>query len=226
MGFSEMHEEWLKDHMKLRTGERKDRLKRGHSYGEILFLEKVWWPLVGGFKNLHPEYEVADWRGMKFFVDLMLCVGDIRIAFEIKGYGPHVEQSDRTKYRRELNRELFLQAVGVKVISIAVDELESNAELVKSFVKMIVFPYLGMKELGLDGLLNRTENEIIKLALINGKVIRPVDVVNHLEISQMTAIKYLRKLNDMGYFKAVESGRTKRVNKYEYVGSIFNNRMM
>ncbi|HIW33989.1 MAG TPA: hypothetical protein IAA29_14500 [Candidatus Paenibacillus intestinavium] len=225
MGFAEVHEEWLKVHLKQRTGERKDRLQRGHSYGEILFLEKVWWPLVGNFKDLHPEYEIADWRGMKFFVDLMLCVGDARIAFEIKGYGPHVEQADRTKYRRELNRELFLQAVGVKVISIAVDELESNAELVKSFVKMIVFPYLGKRELGLGVGVNRVENEIIRLALVNGKVIRPVDVVKHLEINEKTAIKYLSQLSEKGHFHAVVSGRTKRINKYEYVGSMFDTQM-
>lgn len=223
MGFTEAHEEWLKSHVKQRTGERKDRLQRGHSYGEMLFLQKVWWSLVGSLNDLHPEYEVVDWRGMKFFVDLMLCVGDARIAFEIKGYGPHVEQADRTRYRRELNRELFLQTIGVKVVSIAVDELESNAELIKSLVKMIVLPYLGMRELGLDEGINRVENEILRLALVKGKVIRPVDVVNYLEINEKTAIKYLRQLSEKGYLHAVVSGRTNRINKYEYVGSMFNN---
>lgn len=221
MAFEDAHEEWLKFHLKQRTGERKDRLKRGHSYGETLFLQKIWWPIVGSFNDLHPEYEVADWRGTRFFVDLMLCVGDVRIAFEIKGYGPHVEQADRTRYRRELNRELFLQAFGVKVVSVAVDELEQNADLVKSFVKMIILPYMGRRE-GIVSLESRMESEIIRLSIINGKVIRPIDVVNHLELCQNTAIKYLQQLSFKGKLRAIPSGKTKRVNKYEYVGSIFD----
>ncbi|URN96363.1 MAG: hypothetical protein NAG76_09160 [Candidatus Pristimantibacillus lignocellulolyticus] len=219
MGFSEVHEEWMKDHLKQRTGERKDRLKRGHSYGEMLFLEKVWWPLVGNFKDLHPEYEVADWRGMKFFVDLMLCLGDTRIAFEIKGYGPHVEQADRTRYRRELNRELFLQAIGVKVISIAVDELEHNADLVKGFVKMIVLPYLSRKEEMMK--YHRIEQEIMKLAITSNRVVRPFEVVKMLGISRKTAIKYLTSLCDKEKLKAVEGGVSKRIHKYEFMGSPF-----
>jgi hypothetical protein len=68
MGFMEEHELWLKKHLRRRSGERKDRLRRGHGHGEKLFLEKVWWPIYGDFTGLHPEYEVADWRGMKFYI--------------------------------------------------------------------------------------------------------------------------------------------------------------
>lgn len=63
MGFVTAHQAWLDKHVQSREGERKGRLERGHGHGERLFLEKVWWPLFGHFDHLHPEYEVADWRG-------------------------------------------------------------------------------------------------------------------------------------------------------------------
>ena len=118
MSFTTAYEKWYQDHLERRSGERKDRLKRGLGHGEKVFLEKVWWPLFGHFDGLHPEYEVADWRNMNYFVDLMWRMGSVSIAFEIKGYGPHVQQTDRTRYRRELNREMFLQGLGFQVVSI------------------------------------------------------------------------------------------------------------
>lgn len=87
MGFEEEHAEWLKHHMDRRTGERRDRLQRGHGHGEKLFLEKVWWPMLGRLKDLHPEYEVADWRGKPYFVDFVWKKGQVKFAIEVKGYG-------------------------------------------------------------------------------------------------------------------------------------------
>jgi hypothetical protein len=69
------HDKWINDHLKQRRGERLDALRRGHGYGNRLFVEQFWWPLVGHFHGLHPEYEVKDWRGRSYFVDLMWVVG-------------------------------------------------------------------------------------------------------------------------------------------------------
>ena len=63
MSFDKEHEKWIKWHLSHRRGERKDALKRGHGYGNQMFAEKIWWSLAGHFHNLHPEYEVVDWRG-------------------------------------------------------------------------------------------------------------------------------------------------------------------
>jgi hypothetical protein len=46
MGFREEYEHWLGEHVKRRKGERLDALKRGHGYGNRLFIEEVWWPLA------------------------------------------------------------------------------------------------------------------------------------------------------------------------------------
>jgi hypothetical protein len=66
--FEVEHEKWLQRHLSMRQGERKDALRRGHGYGNRMFAEKIWWPLMGHFTGLHPEYEVRDWRGRSCFV--------------------------------------------------------------------------------------------------------------------------------------------------------------
>lgn len=61
MIFEEAHLKFINGHLSSRPdGERRARLERGHRHAEILFLNKVWWPLRGHFEGLHPEYEVMD----------------------------------------------------------------------------------------------------------------------------------------------------------------------
>jgi len=212
--FIQQHAAWLESHLRKRKGERKDRLKRGHAHAEKLFLKTIWWHLLGHFDGLHPEYEVVDWRGMKFFVDFMWCIGNIKIAFEIKGYGPHVEQADRRSYRRELNRELFLQGLGIQVVSIPYDELEENPDLIRSLIKMIIAPYSSKDQ----NQFNRVEQDLLKLVVRLGRNIRPVNAVRELGINHRTAVKYLKRLTDQGKFRAIISERSGKVVRYEYIG--------
>lgn len=146
MGFEAEHEIWLQEHMKRRTGERLDALRRGHGYGNRLFVERIWWPLVGHFDGLHPEYEVKDWRGRSYYADFMWEVGTVRIVFEIMDYGSH--GTDRTKYRMDLNRGLFLQSQGFLIYYIALDEMKENPSFILSSLRSILAPYLSVVEGG------------------------------------------------------------------------------
>lgn len=45
MGFEVEYQSFLNRHLQARKGERLRRLQEGHGKAEIMFLEKVWWPL-------------------------------------------------------------------------------------------------------------------------------------------------------------------------------------
>lgn len=60
---------FLANHLANREGERYRRLQEGHGHAEQLFLQQVWWPAFGGFTDLHPEYEVKDFRDGTRFLD-------------------------------------------------------------------------------------------------------------------------------------------------------------
>jgi len=55
MSFEIEHAKWIKGHLKRRNGERKDALKRGHGFGNQMFVEQIWWSLLGHYDGLHPE---------------------------------------------------------------------------------------------------------------------------------------------------------------------------
>ncbi|EOS53437.1 hypothetical protein [Paenibacillus barengoltzii] len=143
ISFEENYTAFLEHHLARRSGERRGRLERGHAHAESLFLRNVWWPLRGNFDDLHPEYEVTDWRGRSYFADFAWLPGngELKLLFEIKGYAAHVRDMDRQKYCHELNRETFLHAMGYQVISFAYDDVEQRPELCINLLRMVLSRY-------------------------------------------------------------------------------------
>lgn len=221
MGFEREHNEWLCNHLKQRKGERLDALKRGHGYGNRLFVERVWWPLAGHFHGLHPEYEVKDWRGRSYFLDILWEIGASRIAFEIMDYGSH--GTDRSKYRMDLNRGLFLQSQDCTVLYISLDELKENPSFILSALRNILFSYLLAEKSAnttAERAYSRIERDLMRAAIRHHRVLRPADAARELELHTMTIIKYCRQLVDKGKFRPVARGSSQRIIYYEYIGTL------
>lgn len=85
MNFEQAHEAFIALHLQKRTGERRGRLERGHREAEKSFCGNVWWSFRGNFDNLHPEFEVLDWRGMSYFCDFAWLTVWVKLIIEIKG---------------------------------------------------------------------------------------------------------------------------------------------
>jgi hypothetical protein len=213
MKFKESHETFIHFHLERRSGERKGRLERGHQHGEQLFLQNVWWPLQGSFYNLHPEYEVLDWRGRSYFADFAYKPGNLKFIFEIKGYGPHVQDMDRKRYCDELNRELFLQALGFRVISLAYDDVAQRPDTCITLLRMLLSRYSPYQSP-----INQTiliEKEVIRLAMQLARPIRPIDVSQHFAINHRTAIRYLQVLCTKGWMHPLSTKQKIKVTQYE-----------
>ena len=89
MEFEKAHQSFICVHKQARTGERLRRLEEGHGQAEMMFLKQVWWPVFHHFDNLHPEYEVNDFKDGNRYLDFAYIRPAIRICFEIDGYGTH-----------------------------------------------------------------------------------------------------------------------------------------
>ncbi|WP_438348887.1 hypothetical protein ACP8HI_25440 [Paenibacillus sp. FA6] len=211
--FEEEHQVFFQHHLNLRSGERKGRLERGHNHGEVLFLKNVWWPLYKNFDGLHPEFEVADWRNRSYFGDFAYLKGHLKFILEIKGYGPHVRDMDRKKYCDELNRELFLQSIGYRVISFAYDDVFERPELCRNLLQMLLNRYLALEQPNI--LSTISENEVIRLALSLTQPLSPKGVASHFGINHRTAIRILQSLCSKGWLRPIETGNGSRIHRYE-----------
>jgi len=221
MGFEIEHDNWVREHRRRRKGERLDALKRGHGFGNRLFAERIWWPIVGHFAGLHPEYEVMDWRGRSYFVDFMWTAGSVRIVFEIMDYGSH--GTDRSQYRRDLNRGLFLQTQDCMVLCISLDELKENPAFILSAVRSLLAPYLSAADRARGGTARpyaKIERDLMRAAIRNNRILRPAETARELELHNMTVIKHCRKLVEKGKLRAIARGASGRVTYYEYIGTL------
>lgn len=217
MNFEEAHAVWMQSHFERRSGERKGRLERGHRHGEKLFLRNVWWPLRGNLNDLHPEYEISDWRGRPYFADLAWLPGSSKILLEIKGYGPHVRDMDRQKYCEELNRELFMQGLGFKVLSFAYDDVADRPDLCMALLRVVLSRHQpGQPAVDLR---TRTEREIILLAIQLARFIRPKDIEQHMALNHRTAVRYLQSLSRKGWLRPIPCSKGQKILKYELVKS-------
>jgi very-short-patch-repair endonuclease len=218
VSFQTEHDKWIGHHLKRRKGECLDALKRGHGYGNRLFAERIWWPMVGHFTGLHPEYEVKDWRGRSYFADFMWIVGASRIVFEIMDYGSHGQ--DRTKYRMDLNRGLFLQSQDCLVVYMSLDEIKENPTFILSSLRSILAPYLSVGSGMMERSYSKIERDLMRAAIRHNRVIKPAEAARELELHTFTVIKYCRLLVEKGKFRAVARGTSQRVIYYEYVGTV------
>lgn len=215
--FDEAHQRFLEHHLSLRKGERRGRLERGHGHGEKLFLEKVWWPLKGSFDRLHPEYELLDWRNRPFFGDFVYFTrgGAGKIIIEVKGYASHVKELDRQGHANECKRELFLEGLGFRVVSIAYDDIRDQPLLLVALMRMLLSQYESDQEAVPK--LSYAENELIRLSLTLARPIRPIDVQDRLRMSYRRTVRMLNKLSDQGWFRPEKGEGGRRVVRYALI---------
>lgn len=213
MDFAEAHSTFIQEHISSRKGERRDRLERGHRHAEQLFLQQVWWPLMGSFQNLHPEYEVMDWHGRAYNADFCWRPGQVMLLIEIKGFQTHIRDMDRRRFSYELNRETFLYAMGFQVISFSYDDVEQQPQLCQHLLRMAIGRYrIGNQP---ETRMKLMEREIIRYAVQLGRPLRPKDVKMHFQMNHEAVVRVLQSLEAGGWLISRSGSGGKRTVAYE-----------
>jgi hypothetical protein len=104
---------------------------------------------------------------------------------------------DRKRYCDELNRELFLQSLGFRVVSFAYDDVAHRPVLCATLLRMLLGRYQAVAApVGRSALM---EKEVIRLAVQLARPIRPIDVEKHFAVSHRTAVSWLAALRAKGW---------------------------
>lgn len=217
MTYEDAHREFMKLHLNGRRGERKGRLARGHRYAEQKFLEQVWWPVIGNFDHLHPEYEVSDWNRKSIYLDFAYITPLCRIAIECDGYQSHVKDMHREKFSYSLNRDTFLTGMDWRVVHFSFDDIDQRPELCRMLLKLVLAPYLLHQAANRDALekLHPMEQEIIRLAWKLGTTIKPKDVSDFLSIGYRSSRRWIETLCEKGMLSIIPGKKGLRVCRYQ-----------
>lgn len=194
MGFRETHTKWLSDHLERRQGERERRLKEGHGHAEKAFVEKVWWPAFGHFRELHPEYEVTDFKDGFRYLDFAYLRSGLRLAIEIDGYGPHLRNIGRDRFSDQCRRQNDLILDGWKVLRFTYDDVNENPRYCQQTLHQFMGRWLGEGDSSLQ--VDYHERELLRQFLRSGRPLTPGDICQTMGVENKTARKWLRQLSE------------------------------
>ncbi|RKN85541.1 DNA-binding response regulator [Paenibacillus ginsengarvi] len=193
MSFDRHYERFLQRHLHSRSGERLRRLTEGHGHAERTFLERVWWPAVGSFDYLHPEYEVADFKDGTRYLDFAYIRPPLRVCMEIDGYGPHLRDVSRTQFADQLWRQNDLEIDGWRIIRFAYDDVEQKPRRCQQTIHQWMGLWCGADTTANDAL-SRTERRLAEIALRKLAPVTPKEAGERLGISTRHARTLLQRL--------------------------------
>ncbi|MEC0229454.1 DNA-binding response regulator [Paenibacillus alba] len=205
-------EDFLVQHLAVRKGERLRKLKEGLGHGEKLFLQQVWWPAFHNFNNLHPEYEIKDFRDGTRFLDFAFFHHALKLAIEIDGYGPHSTQITRTQFADQWIRQNHLIIDGWKILRFSFDDVKDRPRMCEQILQQFMGRFLSGRTL-VDITINHIESEIIRLALSGNGVIKPSDVSHLLHFGIKKSCDILKAMTEKRLLKPAGSG-TKCIRSY------------
>jgi hypothetical protein len=184
LSYEEVFNSWYEDHLKRRKGENKRRLAEGLRHEGKLFLQKVWWPAFSQFDDLHPEYELVDFREGKRYLDFAYVHDGLRLAIEIDGFNTHAAGVSRWQFSDNLVRQNHLVLDGWHVLRFSYDDVKDKPRMCIQMLQQFFGALLGhakANEVSADEIL---EAEILKYARQLGRPVRPIDVARYLQIGE------------------------------------------
>lgn len=192
MDFLEEYEKFLNMHRKLRTGARLERLSSGLGHAEQKFLHNVWWPMFHHFENLHPEYEIRDYKEGSRYIDFAYVEPYFQVAIEIDGLGSHWRDITQWQFSEHCQRQNSLVIDGWHVLRFTFDDVNERPRLCQQTIQQLLGRWqsnsLDIKDLSL------IEREIVRLAIRSLNPMTPKDISTIFNIGTKHAQKLLHKL--------------------------------
>ncbi|GIO95688.1 hypothetical protein J14TS5_07740 [Paenibacillus lautus] len=209
--FDQQYELWMHTNiLNERNPRRLEILHKGLGHGTVEFLRSVWFPAIGNFNDLHPEWEVRDFSNGYRYLDLAYMPGGARGGIEIQGYGPHARDLDVRRFKDLCRRHCLLALDGWTFLPIAypsiVDEPKQCQQLILSFVGRFVAS-------DVPASLSWLEAEAVRFARRLLRPITPLELANHLRVSDRHTRRLLHKLVELQIL-VIASGQ-QRARTYE-----------
>ncbi|MEK0315739.1 DNA-binding response regulator [Cohnella sp. 56] len=208
--FEKAYDEWMFRVMRQSTGERKRRLQDMDHYNERLLLKNMWWPAIGNFDHLHPEWEVSDFKDGRRFVDFAYMPFGLHVGLvlEADAFGTHLRDVSRFRFGDNLERQNHLLMDGWHMLRFSRDDLLEKPKRCQQtlLAALSAWGYGAGKEVES---LTLYERAILHWIGRQTSLIKPVDVIGTLKISFKHTTISLKSLEMKGYLKANRSAQGK-----------------
>lgn len=210
--FEQKLEEWLeKNILEEHNPRRRELLKKGLEHGTIEFLRLVWYPAVGNFDHLYPEWEVRDFNNGFRYLDLAYMPVGAKGGIEIQGYGPHARDLDVRRFKDLCWRHSLLALDGWTFLPIAYLSIKDEPKRCQQLVLAFIGRFISSNE---SSQLSWLEAEVVRYARRMLRPITPLEVATHLKICDRHSRRLLHNLVEKQILiiaNGKERGRTYRL---------------
>ncbi|GAA0326034.1 hypothetical protein GCM10008967_15760 [Bacillus carboniphilus] len=191
--FEQKYEEWIQESIANEKNlRRRELLEKGLGYGTVEFLRSIWYPAIGNFEHLHAEWEVRDFNNGYRYIDLAyMPSAGAKGAIEIQGYGPHARDLDVRRFKDLCWRHSLLALDGWTLLPIAFPSIKDEPKR----CQQLILAFIGkFSSTDVPSQLSWLESEVIRFARRILRPITPIDVANHLRVSDRHARRILHSL--------------------------------
>jgi hypothetical protein len=190
--YEQKYEEWMHANISVAGNHRRrEMLEKGLGHGTVQFLRSVWFPAVGNFEHLYPEWEVRDFNNGYRYLDLAYMPGGAKGGIEIQGYGPHARDLDVRRFKDLCLRHCLLSLDGWMFLPIAylsiTDEPKQCQQLILSFIGKFISTDVSSQ-------LSWLEAETIRYARRLLRPFTPLELTEHLRVSSRHSRRILHGL--------------------------------
>jgi len=192
--FRKEYEVWIQKQIEQeKNHRRRELLEKGLSHGTVEFLRSIWYPVIGNFDHLYPEWEVRDFNNGYRYLDLAFLPGNVKGDIEIQDYGSHARDLDTRRFKDLCRRQSLLSLDDWVYLPIAYLSIRDEPE----FCKQLVLSYIGkFLSFDVDSRLNSIEAETVRFARRKLKPFTPNELAAHLRVTDRYARQVLHRLVD------------------------------
>ncbi|KHF41066.1 MarR family transcriptional regulator [Halalkalibacter okhensis] len=193
LNFEQIYEEWIQKQIsEEKNHRRRELLEKGLGHGTVQFLHSIWFPTVGNFNHLYPEWEVRDINNGYRYLDLAYRPNhDAKGCIEIQGYGPHARDLDVRRFKDLCWRHSLLALNGWTLLPIAYLSIKEEPQRCQQLVLAFIGKFTSTD---VSTELSWLEAEVIRYLRRTLRPITPLELANHLHISDRYAREILKRL--------------------------------
>ncbi|PZD93769.1 transcriptional regulator [Paenibacillus sambharensis] len=209
--FKEQYEMWMQKQIdQEKNHRRRELLQKGLSHGTVELLRLIWFPLVGNFDYLYPEWEVRDYSNGYRYLDLAFLTEGVKGDIEIHDYRSHARDLDTRRFKDLCRRQSLLSLDDWVYLPIAYLSIREEPE----FCKQLILSFLGkFISFETDAKLSCLEAETIRYARRLLRPFTPMELASHLHVTDRYARQLLHGLVEGTH--VVVAGGNKRYRTYQ-----------
>lgn len=210
--FQQKYEEWIHEQINEENNyRRRELLEKGLGHGTVEFLRSIWFPVVGNFDHLYPEWEVRDFNNGFRYLDLAYIPSNSKGCIEIQGYGPHARDINVRRFKDLCWKHSLLALEGWTLLPIAYLSIKDEPKLCQQLTLAFIGKFISIDNS--PSQLTWLEAEVVRYARRLPRPITPIEITNHLRIGKRHTRRILQNLVDLQIL-SVASGK-ERIRSYK-----------